>query len=128
MGGGRGRLAGSGGDRGELNSSIRDSSLVIVVRAVDIASAEMYPESGIFQRVSVTRPLADKRSLVIDGNGMLLNESSRRCGADPPKNESGRTDATLGFAQTSRCVSSGNGFCIAAANLSQHPMIFISVM
>src|SRR5712671_2827217 len=54
-----------------------------------IASGEMYPESGMSSRVSMTRPLADKSSFGTDGTGMLSNLSSRRCGADPPKNESG---------------------------------------
>jgi len=93
--------------------------VVITVRAVAIASDEKYPESGISQRVSVVRPLADKSSVGIDGNGMPSNENVRRRGADPPKNESGRTGATSQYTETSMRVNSGNGFCIAAANLSQ---------
>jgi|SRR5712671_2831657 len=88
-----------------------------------IASGEMYPESGMSSRVSMTRPLADKSSFGTDGTGMLSNLSSRRCGADPPKNESGRIGITWLYAETSRYVSSGNGFCIAAANLSQREVV-----
>jgi hypothetical protein len=54
-------------------------------------------------------------------NRILLNSIFRRRGADPPKNESGRTRTTSGV-RTSRCVSSGNGFCIAAVNPSQHEL------
>jgi len=99
----------------------------MTVRAVAIASGEMYPESGMSQRMSVTRPGADKSSFGIDGNGMLLNLSVRRRGADPPKNESGKIGATSPYTETCRSVSSGNGFRIAAANLSQRKLAILDM-
>src|SRR5712671_7432471 len=88
-----------------------------------MTSGEMYPESGMSRRESSTRPLTDKSSFGIIGNGMLLNLSVCRHGADPPKNESGRIGTTPRYTQTSRCVNCGNGFCIAAANLSQRELV-----
>jgi hypothetical protein len=55
---------------------------------------------------------------------MLFNQSLRRRGADPPKNESGRTGISSGV-QTRRYVSSGNGFFIAAVNLSQRELVIL---
>jgi hypothetical protein len=135
VGGGRDRVSGSGRDRGERNRRRRSSSLVMAAREVAISSGEKYPESGMFQRLSETSRWADKSSFGIDGNGILFNLSLRRRGADPPKNDSGRT-GTTSFIQTStsRCVSSGNGFCIASVNLCHRPCdelpipIFISQM
>jgi hypothetical protein len=118
VGGGRDRLSGSGRDRGERNPRLRISSLVMTVREVASASGEMYPESGMPQRESETSRWADKSSFGIDRNGILSNLSDQRCGADLPKNDSGRT-GTLSCVQTCRSVSSGNGFCIASVNLSQ---------
>src|SRR5712672_2224837 len=123
---GGGRLSGLRRDRGERNSRRRDSSPVIAVRAAAIASGEKYPKLGMCKRESVTRPLADKSSFGISGNGMLLNSSSRRRGADLPKNESGRTGTQFlsqKSTETSRLVNSGNGFRIAAANLSQRKLV-----
>jgi len=95
----------------------------MTARAVANASGEKYPESGMSQSSSLMRPWADKSSFGIDGNGILSNRSVRRRGADPPKNESGRTRAP--FVQTYRCVSSGNGFCIASVNLSQRELVVL---
>jgi hypothetical protein len=60
-------------------------------RRVAIASGEMYPEWGIFISRSSTRWVADKRSFGNPGDGMEVKARYRRRGADPPKNESGRT-------------------------------------
>src|SRR5216683_6324524 len=48
---------------------------------------------------------------------MPCKESSCSRGADPPKNESEMTGAILSFNQSIKCISAGNGSCIAAANL-----------
>jgi hypothetical protein len=58
--------------------------------------------------------MADKISFGIPGNGMEAKERDRRRGADPPKNESGRTDTGDEFGYDRyRSASSGNGTCIA---------------
>jgi hypothetical protein len=76
-----------------------------------------YPEWGVLKRTSWTRSLADESSFGIAGNEMLDNRSIRRRGADPPKNESGRTRSVFLFiVPRLRWVSSGNGSIIAAAN------------
>ncbi|KAI9510676.1 hypothetical protein F5148DRAFT_1177697 [Russula earlei] len=67
----------------------------------------MYPESGISKRERRTR------------TGIRSSDKPRKCGADAPKNELGRTGAPLSATQTVTSVSSRNGFCITAAILSQ---------
>jgi hypothetical protein len=68
-------------------------------RQVAMSLAEMYAEGGILQRRISTRSVAVKNPG--NGNRMCFNQSDRRPGADPPKNESGT-------------VGARNGFCIAA--------------
>src|SRR5712671_4236013 len=114
-------------DRGKWNERQRYVSLDITVRAVAIVSGEMDPESGMLQSSSMTRPLADKSSFGIDGSGILLKLSFCKRGAEPPKNESRKTGTTSPSTQTCRCVSSGNGFCIAATNLSQRKLLIPSI-
>jgi hypothetical protein len=73
----------------------------------------MYPDSGISLRPRVTRSEVVERSFGISGNGMPDNQRYPRRGADPTKNESGRT-GTFSFNDTSfRSVSAGNGFIVA---------------
>jgi len=79
VGGGRGRLAGSGRDLEKGNSRSRDSSLVITDRAVAIAWGEMCPKSGMALRLSVTRLLADESSF---GSGGKMQCPSTRVFAD----------------------------------------------
>jgi hypothetical protein len=68
----------------------------------------------------MTRSLADESSFGIAGNEMPLIRSLFRRGADPPKNESGRTSTVSSLLQLKwRAVSSGNGSFIAAANRSE---------
>jgi hypothetical protein len=51
---------------------------------------------------------------------MRSSESSRKHGADPPKNESGTTGIlTSVFPWSIRSVSCGTGFCIAAKKFFQ---------
>ena len=57
--------------------------------------------------------VADKSSFGKPGIGMRSNVSFRRLGIDPPKNESGTTATISSSDQSSRCVSSGKGSCIA---------------
>ena len=61
----------------------------------------------------------DESSFGIPGNGQFSNEQCRRSGANPPKNESGRDFTSFSSAEMCKDVSSRNGFCIAAAILSQ---------
>lgn len=56
-------------------------------------SGEMYPASGISQRRRERRCLADKAKEENVGNEMPTKANDRRRGADPPKNDSGRTSA-----------------------------------
>lgn len=54
----------------------------------------------------------DNSSFPNVGNGMLLNSSDHKRGADPPKNDLGRTGAVVSFDSRVRDVSAGNGFFI----------------
>jgi len=108
------RLSHSGRVREDSKQSLSNSSLVNVERQVTIASAEMYPESGISLSSRWTRLVADKSSLGNPGNGMYFRLSFRSRGADAPKNESGMTDdAIISVCKILRSVSIGNGFCIS---------------
>src|SRR6266478_592426 len=115
-GGGR-RLSRTGRDGGDWNPSLNCSSLVNAERQERIASGEMYPELGILQSSRSTRSVADKSSFRNPGNGMRVKESDCRRGADPPKNESGSTGTVSSSENSSRDVSAGNGFSIAARSL-----------
>jgi hypothetical protein len=77
----------------------RDWSLINADRLVTTNSGEMYPESGISKRWRIMRSVADKRSFpnAGNGNGMPVNCSDRRRGADPPRNESVMTGASFSF-------------------------------
>jgi hypothetical protein len=79
----------------------------------------MYPESGIFTSQRLTRWVADKSSVGNPGNEMPSKERYRRRGADPPKNELGKTDM-YGKPSIDRdsAASSGNGTCIAVPSFS----------
>ena len=76
---------------GDSCVSESDLSLVNTDRLVANASGEIYPEGGISQRSSSTRLLLDKNSFGNAGNEIPYNRRVRRHGADPSKNESGRT-------------------------------------
>src|SRR5579863_5191892 len=110
-------LALSGRDQGDRKSRESDSSRVRADRQVTIASGEMYPECGMFQSQRLTRWGADKSSFGNAGNAMFPNQSLRRCGTDPPKNESEITGAISPCDQSIKSLSAGNGTCIPAASL-----------
>ena len=63
--------------------------------------------------------MADKRSFGKPGNVMQPNWRCSRHGADPPKNDSGRTGTVSSFESRTRTVSSENGTCIAAETVSK---------
>jgi hypothetical protein len=73
-------------------------------------SCDMYPEPGISSRRSVIRSVVDKSSFWGTGNGMPYKSSDRKRGANPPRNDSGRTGGHLSSDDES-CMdfSSGNG-------------------
>src|SRR6266850_7569295 len=60
----------------------------------------------------------DKINLGNVGNGMPYNKNVSRCGADPPKNVSGSTDAELSYDSRRKSFKVGSGCCIAAASCS----------
>src|SRR6266851_3395421 len=64
----------------------------------------------------VTRSVADKSSFCGAGNEMPCRSSDRRCGADPPRNESGRLDCCPSSSADESCrdVSAGSGTLILA--------------
>jgi hypothetical protein len=78
----------------------------------------MYPASGICQRRRERRWLADKAKEGNVGNGTPTKVNNRSCGADPPKNESGRTIAVPSLNERRRYVRAGSGSSITAENLS----------
>ena len=110
--GGRCWLSHSVLDRGNWYSRQSSLSLVNADMQVAIASGEIYLDWGIFQRWRVTRWLVDNSSFPNVRNGMLLNLSDCKHGADPPKNDLGRTGAIVSFNSRVRDVSAGNGFFI----------------
>jgi hypothetical protein len=88
-------------------------------RQVVIASGEMYPEWGTLESQRRTRWVADKRRFGNPGNGTAHRTTDRRRGADPPKNERGRTgtyDESIN--DSHRNASSGNGTSIAVQKIS----------
>ena len=91
-------------------------SLVNADRLVTICSGEMIPDFGISSRQSVTRSVVDKRSFpnAGNGNGMPLNWSDRRRGADPLRNESVMAGAFSSFERSVRSVNFENRLFIAA--------------
>ena len=103
------RFSRSARDRGDRDPRPSDLSLVNEDRLATIASGEMYPEWGILWRERLTRSVVDKSSFPNPGNGMPVNQITRKCGADPPRNEWGSTDALLSSEKRYRVVRAGNG-------------------
>ena len=63
----------------------------------------------------------DKRSVGSAGKRMRFRVIDCKCGADPPKNPSGRDSAGSEIDEEMvRFLSAGNGFCIAVAIFSDH--------
>lgn len=62
----------------------------------------------------MTRLVADNNNAGSAGNETFSMERYRRCGTDPPKNESGMRvlDAIRPYSERLRDVNSGNGSCI----------------
>ena len=73
----------------------------------------------MFMSQRTARWVVNENSFGIPENGMRLRARNRRCWADPPRNESGRT-GTFGKPPNVRykIASSGNGTCIAAQRFS----------
>jgi len=90
-------------------------SPVNVARLATTASGEMKPSGGISRSRRSTRPGADDRSVGNAGNIIPSKWATRKSGADPPKNSSGRAGTFSSFDESERCVSTGNGFLTAVA-------------
>jgi len=98
----------------EITETPVTSQILEADRLVTSSSSEMYPKLGMSVRQRVTRSLVDKSSLGNARNGMPHNKTSRRRGADPPKNELGRVGGFSSSGARWRYFNSGNGFFIAA--------------